>query len=56
MFVTSTSYTYNRSPDTAVDAVATEFSGSTNRKDLLSKDIHCPSVLYLLSYSDTFPD
>jgi hypothetical protein len=46
MFVTHPGYTYNGSPDTAVDAVATEFSGSTNRKNFFSTDIHGPPVLY----------
>ena len=32
MFVTSPGYTYNGSPDTAVDVVATVFSSSTNWK------------------------
>jgi len=39
MFETSTSYTYNGSPDTAVHVVATEFSGYTNRKNFFSTNI-----------------
>jgi hypothetical protein len=46
MFVTSPGYTYNGSPNITVDAMPTEFSGSTNRKNFFSTDIHCPPAYF----------